>query len=208
MRKPLPSARREGAVLPLVTICLVGLVGMVALAIDVGMMAVARTQAQSAADVAALAGARALDGKTANNNKVNAEAEAVEAATANSILDTRITAAQVTMAKAGVYRYDTSTQRFKSDFQTGPAALEAYGTMRVKISTEQDTYFGRVLGVNSMTVGAESTAVHRPRDIVISLDFSGSMKYSSEFNYPPISGTTLVTGGLTRTPTSPGSGRG
>src|SRR6478736_322776 len=110
MRYSRSTTRRDGAVLPLVTVCLVGLVGFVALAIDVGMMAVARTQAQSAADVAALAGARALDGKSANNNKVNAEAEAVEAATSNSILATKIKAAQVTLAKAGVYRYDTTTQ--------------------------------------------------------------------------------------------------
>ena len=97
MRNSLPSTRRDGAVLPLVTVCLVGLVGFVALAIDVGMMAVARTQAQSAADVAALAGARTLDGKSANNNRFNAEAEAVEAATSNSILADPITAAQVTL---------------------------------------------------------------------------------------------------------------
>ena len=75
MRKPLPSTRRTGAVLPLVTVCLVGLLGFVALAIDVGMMAVARTQAQSAADIGSLAGARTLNGST-GNNKTAAEAEA------------------------------------------------------------------------------------------------------------------------------------
>lgn len=203
MRKPFASARRAGAVLPLVTVCLVALLGFVALAIDVGMMAVARTQAQSAADVAALAGARTLDGKTANNNKVNAEAEAVEAATSNAILGSKITASQVTLSKAGVYRYDPGAARFKADFQNGPSGQEAYGAMRVKITTDQATYFGRVLGVNSMVVGAEATAVHRPRDIAISLDFSGSMRFSSEFNYPPISGTTKVSGGLNPDPTFP-----
>src|SRR5437764_14617711 len=100
MRNLPSSARRDGAVLPLVTVCLVALLGFVALAIDVGMMAVARTQAQSAADVAALAGARTLDGKSTNNNKAAAEAEAVEAATSNAILATQITAPQVTTATA------------------------------------------------------------------------------------------------------------
>ena len=190
MRYSRSTTRRDGAVLPLVTVCLVGLVGFVALAIDVGMMAVARTQAQSAADVAALAGARTLDGKSASNNRFNAEAEAVEAATSNSILAARITPAQVTGRPPGCTGTTPTTQRFKADFQTGPTAQEAYGAMRVKILTNQDTYFGKVLGVNSMAVGAEATAVHRPRDIAISLDFSGSMKFSSEFNYPPISGTT------------------
>ena len=40
MRLPERTARRQGAVLPLVTVCLVGLMAFVALAIDVGMMAV------------------------------------------------------------------------------------------------------------------------------------------------------------------------
>src|SRR5262249_20981570 len=87
-------------------------------------------------------------------------------------------------------------QRFEADFVNTPGTNESYGAMQIRITTQQDTYFGRVLGVNAMTVSAESTAVHRPRDIAISLDFSGSMKFSSEFNYPPISGTVNVTGTL------------
>ena len=129
MRKPLPSTRRTGAVLPVVTVCLVGLLGFVALAIDVGMLAVARTQAQSAADVAALAGARTLDGRS-GNNKAAAEAEAVEAATSNSILAARITPAQVTTARAGVYRYDPAAAtplvtRFDAISETSEPGLTA-----------------------------------------------------------------------------------
>src|SRR3954452_2171232 len=107
MRKPLPNARRPGAVLPLVTVCLVGLLGFVALAIDVGMMAVARTQAQSAADVAALAGARTLNGQPGNNRPA-AEAEAREAATSNAILASPITDPQVAVVRSGVYKYNTA----------------------------------------------------------------------------------------------------
>ena len=67
MRMSLRTPRRAGAVLPLVTVCLVGLMAFIALAIDIGMMALARTQSQSAADIAALAGARTLNGQTGNN---------------------------------------------------------------------------------------------------------------------------------------------
>jgi len=192
---PVNTARRAGAVLPLVTVCLVGLMAFVAFGIDVGMMAVARTQAQSAADIAAMAGTRTLTGQT-GNNKTNAEAEAKEAAKANSILGTLITDAQVTTVRSGVYKYDPTAARFQVDFTNPPTGNEAYGAMQVIITTNQDTYFGRVLGVSSMTVSARATAVHRPRDIAISLDFSGSMKYSSEFNYPSASAVVDVTGGL------------
>src|SRR2546423_4218546 len=90
MRNPLKNSRRDGAVLPLVTVCLVALMAFVALAIDVGMMAVARTKAQSAADIAALAGARTLNGQT-GNNVTAAIAEAREAAESNPILASQIT---------------------------------------------------------------------------------------------------------------------
>lgn len=189
------ASLRPAAVLPLVTICLVGLFGFVALAIDIGMMAVARTQSQSAADAGALAGARTLNGKS-GNNRTAAEAEASEAAQANVVLNSQVTAAQVTTVRSGVYRYNTTSQRFVAEFGSAPTSLEAYGVMQVVITTQQPTYFGRVLGVNSMQVGAQATAVHRPRDVAISLDFSGSMKFSSEYNYPPISGSTQVTGTL------------
>ena len=49
---------RRGTVLPILGVCLISLFGFVGLAVDLGMLAVARTQCQNAADVAALAGTR------------------------------------------------------------------------------------------------------------------------------------------------------
>jgi hypothetical protein len=202
MRTPLSNTRRPGAVLPLVTVCLVALLAFVALAIDVGLMAVARTEAQSAADIAALSGARTLNGQSGNNVPA-AITQATSAATSNSILNAQITDSQVVTAHAGVYKYDTTNQRFIADFVNAPTSQQAYGAMQVRISTSQATFFGRILGVNAMTVAAEATAVHRPRDIAISLDFSGSMRFSSYFNYPIITGSTPVTGALNPDPTFP-----
>ena len=56
-RRPSHAKRSRGAILPLTAIALVGLCGFVALAVDVGMLAIARAQAQDAADAAAVAGA-------------------------------------------------------------------------------------------------------------------------------------------------------
>ena len=61
MRKT-SNVHRRGAILPLFALMLVGLVGFLALAIDIGIVAVAETQCQNAADNAALAGCRALNG--------------------------------------------------------------------------------------------------------------------------------------------------
>src|SRR4051794_34564971 len=111
---------RSGAVLPIVAVCLIGLIGFVALAIDIGLMVVARSQCQNAADIAALAGARTLDGRDSSNNVSGAIAEANEAAQANVVLNSSITAAQVTSVLPGVYRYDTTAQRFQVAFNTSP----------------------------------------------------------------------------------------
>src|SRR5436309_6917896 len=52
MLRNAPGSRR-GAILPFMAFALLGLCGMVALAVDVGMILVARVECQSAADLAA-----------------------------------------------------------------------------------------------------------------------------------------------------------
>jgi hypothetical protein len=185
--------RRRGAVLPIVAVCLVGLMGFIALAIDIGMMVVARSQCQNAADVAALAGARTLDGKSANNNLSAATSMAVSAATANTVLNAPIAAAQVTAVNPGIYRYDSTANRFQAVFGQAPGSTEAYGVMQVQINTQQATVFANIFGIQSLNVGAVATAVHRPRDVAVVLDFSWSMGYCSHFSYPDY---TPVTGSL------------
>src|SRR5712672_4834451 len=80
---------RRGAVLPLVAICTVALMGMLALAIDIGMVAIARSQAQNAADSAAMAGARTING-SATYNLSQVPINAVTAATDNVIFNTPV----------------------------------------------------------------------------------------------------------------------
>ena len=195
--------RRRGAVVPTVAVCLIGLMGFVALAIDIGLMVVARSQAQNAADIAALAGARTLDGKTSSNNVTAAMAEANEAATSNRILNNSITTGQVTNVQAGIYRYDTTAQRFQAVFNTSPGDNEAYGAMQVTLVSEQPTVFAKVLGIQSVTVSAQATAVHRPRDVAIILDLSGSMSYCSQAAWPLTATWSAVNGSLNPDPDFP-----
>src|SRR5262245_9660596 len=61
-----PPAQR-GFVIPFTAVCLTLLIGMVAFAVDLGMISVARTQAQHAADMAALGGTRTLTGDPNTN---------------------------------------------------------------------------------------------------------------------------------------------
>ena len=55
MRIHVRKSSRRGTILPLVAVSMVTLLGFIALAIDLGMVMVAKTQLQNAADAAAFA---------------------------------------------------------------------------------------------------------------------------------------------------------
>ncbi len=183
---------RRGSILPMLGVCLIGLFGFVALAVDLGMLAVSRTQSQNGADVAALVGTRTLNNKdgVAYSNLPAAVTTAKGSATTNPHLSANFTAGQVTKIEAGQYLYDTSSQTFRvatwtdvtTSSSTNPSGGGSWTAMRVTISVSQPTYFMRIFGVNTMPSGATATAVYRPRDIAFALDMTGSMAFSSTYN--------------------------
>jgi Flp pilus assembly protein TadG len=181
----MPQTRRPprpASILPLLVICIIALMAMIALAVDIGMVAAARTQAQDVADLAAMAGARMLNGDASDssnlNNVTTAVATAKDAADNNTILGKAITQSMITTT-TGIYTYDTTLKRFVASYPSAPGT-NAWSVMDVTLNTTTQTYFGRVLGINSFNVTAHATAAHRPRDVALILDFSGSMKYGSQ----------------------------
>ncbi len=117
-----------------------------------------------------------------NNNLPAAITRATTAATDNMIFGTNITSAQVLIVQGGIYEYSTSTQNFQAVFNQTPSSTQAYGVMQVSVTASEPTYFGKIFGFNSYSVTGYATAVHRPRDICIVLDFSTSMQYSCNTN--------------------------
>ncbi len=178
--------QRRGATLALVAVCMVPLVGCVALAIDLGLLMSARTQASNAADLAAMAGARSLNGITTNstnNNYSNVLPTAQTAATANSILGTTISSSQVSV-NIGRYTYNTSTQRFEGQFPGPSTDNWSLVQATVAVPMTSHMFFSNVFGFSAPNAQATATAVHRPRDVAIVLDFSGSMRFSSLMGTP------------------------
>lgn len=193
MRRTSRTSRR-GTVLPLLGVCLIGLFTFVALAIDLGLLAVSRTQCQNAADVSALVACRTLNNKqpdnTAYDNNRPAALQAgkdvvtgVGTIPGNANLSEAFTTSQITTMRAGTYDYNTTTQKFEVTFPAAPAAGRSWTAIEVIISTAQPTYFMKVMGVSSMPTGARAVAVHRPRDTAFVLDMTGSMAFSSTFNF-------------------------
>ncbi|MDW8244878.1 MAG: Tad domain-containing protein, partial [Thermogemmata sp.] len=182
---------RRGIAIPLIAVCIIGLFAFIALAIDLGMLAVSRTHAQNAADIAALIGTRTLSNRPGmvNNNLANAVAAARTAATSNLHLNSQFTNAQVQRIDVGQYLYDANGQQFRVSTWydvTGNSNISppsgSWTAMRVRINAAQTTYFMRLLGVNTMSTYAVATAVYRPRDIAFVLDMTGSMQFSCMFN--------------------------
>src|SRR3954453_19795836 len=104
----LASARRPGAIMIMVLLCIVGLCGLLALAIEIGLVAVGRSQAQNAADAAALTGARTINGDAADNYGLGAAPpNAVKAAHANSILGQIITGNSPAVTSTGTDAYSS-----------------------------------------------------------------------------------------------------
>lgn len=185
MRHPTrASFRRPGTILPLLALVLIGLLTLVALAIDIGIIALARNHSQNAADSAAVSGVRMLNGDVAANNNYSQVGPVAKAtAAANSIVSKPISESMVT-SEIGYYAYNSSLQRFEPNFSGSKPLGENWTAVRVNINATQSTFFARLLGAVTVPVSSTATAVHRPRDIAIILDFSGSMQFSSEAAWP------------------------
>src|ERR1700730_11007414 len=90
-----PEGRR-GTIVALLALTMVALVGFLGLAIDLGMLAIAKTQAQNAADVAALTAARTLNGNPSGTyNNASATTNAQNILTFNYILGQTIQSSQL-----------------------------------------------------------------------------------------------------------------
>jgi hypothetical protein len=203
------KGRRPGTILPLVVISLVGVCGFVALAIDIGMIAVAKTQCQNAADAAAMAGARSLDGTASQNlgavgQTGTAMDNAMVIAQANLVLSTVIPQSDITLTP-GSYHYDSTNQKFVPLFPANgqtPTAPDNYNLMQVTITFDVHTTFAPAFGfINKsfnpiVAVTATSIGAHRPRDTAMILDFSGSMNNESDLwnneNYLDTGSTTTT----------------
>ncbi len=126
----------------------------------------------------------ALNGNASNNNNyANATPAALQAATGNVVLSSTIQSSQVAI-DIGRYVYVPANLRFEGQFP-GPST-ENWSMARATISTNIGTQlpFAKVFSFAGVNLQAVATAAHRPRDIAIVLDYSGSMRYASLLGEP------------------------
>lgn len=137
----------RGAVLALVAVVMVGLLGMVGLALDSARAYIARAQLSRAVDAAALAGAASLRlGQGTADQRVRSLAAANGVTSPDATLDV-------------VFGQND----------------EGESTVTVTAGRTVPTTFMRVLGRNSVDVSSTAQATVPPLDIVLVLDTSGSL---------------------------------
>jgi hypothetical protein len=169
-------SRRRGAVLPIVAISLIALFGFLALSVDLGMVAVAKSQAQHAADSAALTAVRSVDGSP-SPNLAQATTNGQTVAANNPVLTSAVQASQLGL-EYGSYHYDVSSSLFVPQYP--PVAPDNYNLAKATVTLPVNTAFARILGITTTNVSATAVAAHRPRDVSVILDYSGSMNNESD----------------------------
>jgi putative Flp pilus-assembly TadE/G-like protein len=150
------SKDQKGVIITLVAVFMLFVVGaMAALSIDVVTIYTARSEAQLAADSAALAAARVIANSGATSDTTGtlltsvesssgpARAIAYQVAEQNQVGGTNLTSSQITVSFGGGTAGTTNP--------TNP-------TVNVKVQTSLPTFFARVWGSTQVTVGASATA--------------------------------------------------
>ena len=174
--------RRSGLVIVLTALLLVFFLGMIAFAVDLGIIANTRTELQMAADAAAYAGAGALvNGSTAAVDEAKAFYGKNRAGGATLTPDTAV---------VEVGQWDPNARKLTIGEQQ-PNAVRVTSNL-----TNQGMFFGSVLGKSTFDMNAQAVATYLPRDIVLVLDYSGSMCYDSQFRNLSLIGQPAVEANL------------
>ena len=175
---------RKAAIVPLLAVSLVALIGIIALAVDIGILAQTKSQLQSAADAAALSGSRGLTGDTGtDNNRAAVTGLALSTIQASTIMGQTLQASQMT-TQVGYYNYDAVLGKFQTIFTGSKPATENWSAVKTAVTFSQPTSLAKFFNYSAFSATASATAVHRPRDLAIILDFSGSMRFNSLPAYP------------------------
>lgn len=179
---------RRGVILVLTAVLMVVLLGFVAMTVDIGFIELTRTQLQSAADASALSGAMELsaidDPALVRTNARNA---VVQTAAMHRAGDQAAVAIDpVSDVTFGKLVWNGNSQTYTIQWGENQTPYNV-----IKVRTTRTTgrggdnrlplFFAPALGTRKADVGAEAIATFQPRDIVLVLDFSGSMNDDSCF---------------------------
>ena len=163
------------------------MLGMGALAVDVGMMYTAQTEVQVSADAAALAAANELSGPG------DVQADAIDAANTYAALNKVMgmtPAVYPDDVEFGRAHLDTASGRYHFEPSTGNFDAVRITVRHVEpdipgheVGLNMPLAFANVFGFAETSLQARAAAVLVPRDIAVVIDLSNSMCYDSQIRY-------------------------
>jgi hypothetical protein len=162
LRAKARSWLQRGIVMPLAAISLLSLLGIAALAIDVGYLFVVRNELQNAADSAALAGAGALvpyTGTPATPNWANAEALANNTISLNRAVNADLVNGQVATGYWDITGNSTELNNGSPVANDLPAVMVTIQRAAGNNGGPVNAFFAQVLGINTFNVPARGVAV-------------------------------------------------
>lgn len=199
-----PGSDRHGNIILLSAGVLVMVMAFAALSVDVGYLSLVKGQLQNAVDAATLAGAMELNPHGDQTDvAASVRQSVVEIASLNQVGN-----------QAGLYvnpdvdvelgRRDWNAQNQTFQYAFGPQAVP-YNILRVSGRLTNTAsgdrrlplFFAPALGQDRVPVQVTSTATFQPRDMMLVLDFSGSMNDDTEFKSVPSLGQSAVTTAIT-----------
>lgn len=176
---------RRALVIVYTTISMTVVMGMAALAIDIGALYQARSELQRAADGAALAAASQLVGEGIDDPNTAAIEAADEIVRRNDVLRRTAGLDAESDVELGRAVYDPETGRYV--FQSGGDVFDAVRvTVRRTEGSEAgpiELMFARFLGHDTRGLRAQAAAVLMPRDIAVVIDLSNSMNWDSQLRF-------------------------
>jgi hypothetical protein len=174
MKRRLPAGRRKGVIVVLTAVMLIVLLGMVAFSIDVGYVAVVRTQLQCAADSSALAACSTLSAATSDDLSP-VVSKAKEFANYHTVGGVPLA---LRHADVEFGTWDATGMTFTP---SGTLSNAVRITARCDdVSGGNAFFFGRIFHAHSFNSTAQAIASGNPRDICFVIDLSGSMNDDSE----------------------------
>ena len=195
-------SQRRGVVLVLTAVVLIVMLGFVAFTVDTGLIQLTKTQLQAAADASALAGAMELSGTLdASTVRANARTAAVDIAKLYRNGDrSSVSLDPINDITFGKIAWNSKTQTYQ--YSWGDAAIP-HNVIKVRAmrsTTGGDNrlplVFAPIFGAQKADIGAEAIATFQPRDMVVVLDFSSSMRYDSTFMRAGVLGQAFIESNL------------
>ena len=175
---------RRGNILVLTALFMTGLTALLALSIDLGHIYTTQSQLDRSVDAAALAGASQLsEGHEATQEEiveylVRNPIGPGSSVTNENALETKkleFLAQHSDDLEIQTGHWNALTRSFETGESPHSAVLVSMTYPR------QPLFFGRVLGRSQFQVHRSAVAMYQPRDIMLTLDLSGSMNDDSEY---------------------------